>query len=52
MRVPRPVRWLLIVLGLAAGWAAGNLLDDARAAKEAAAPRPPRPPATTRSIGP
>ena len=47
MRVPKPVRWLLIVLGLAAGWAAGNLLDDARAAKETAAPRP-RPPATTR----
>ena len=51
MRVPRPVRWLLIVLGLAAGWAAGNLLDDAGAAREAATPRR-HPPATTRAAVP
>jgi hypothetical protein len=35
VRVPRPIRWLLILLALFAGFAAGHLLDLHSAAKEA-----------------
>jgi hypothetical protein len=38
------MRWLLIVVALAAGWAAGNLLDEQGAARDAA---PRSRPATT-----
>ena len=46
LRVPRIVRWLLVVLALAAGWAAGNLLDEAKAARGPATVNPAAPPAT------
>jgi hypothetical protein len=38
IRVPRPVRWMLVVIGLVAGWAAGNLLDVSSHAREATPP--------------
>jgi hypothetical protein len=47
MRIPRPIRWLLILVALAAGWAAGNLLDVQSAARESAPRnRPATAPAT------
>jgi hypothetical protein len=36
VRVSRPIRWILILVALMAGFAAGDLLDLHSAAKEAA----------------
>jgi hypothetical protein len=38
MRVPRPIRWLLVLMAIIAGFAVGNLLDLHTAAREAAPP--------------
>ena len=47
MRVPRPVKWALVGLGLLAGWSAGHLLDLHSANGGAEAGRPPaHPPAS------
>jgi hypothetical protein len=36
MHVPKPVRWLLVIVALSAGWAAGSLLQSQTAARDAA----------------
>lgn len=50
MRVPRPLKWALVGLGLLAGWSAGHLLDLHSATGGTEAGRPAFHPPTTIAV--
>ena len=54
LRVPRPLRWLLVLVALVLGWAAGSHLQEtqARRAVETRQPKATTNPATRPAPGP